>query len=203
MASNRATAAVVQMSVDGRLVTDDVVMETQLITACSTSVRSPRAGTTCSASTPRVDADGHWVIVARFRARTVRRGTPEYAAVANVPVLYGRNIAGPAGESGPYQNAVTDSPLVAWHEDTPATTPGHRHLRYSIVWSNEDGGTSTPALMARWGRTTDIEWVYAVDVDAEGQAVPGTARVPVGGPRHRRVRRCLRGAAIRSCRRAR
>jgi hypothetical protein len=35
-------------------------------------------------------------------------------------------------------------------------------LQYTIVFSNEDGGTSTRALMARWGRTTDIEYVYRV-----------------------------------------
>jgi hypothetical protein len=29
--------------------------------------------------------------------------------------------------------------------------------------------------MARWGRTTDIEWIYQVEVDASGTTVPGTA----------------------------
>ena len=33
-------------------------------------------------------------------------------------------------------------------------------LRYSVIFSNEDGGTATPALLARWGRTTDIEMAY-------------------------------------------
>jgi hypothetical protein len=33
-------------------------------------------------------------------------------------------------------------------------------LRYSVIFSNEDGGTATPALLARWGRTTDIEMMY-------------------------------------------
>jgi hypothetical protein len=43
-----------------------------------------------------------------------------------------------------------------------------------VVWSNEDGGTDTPALMARWGRTTDIEWIYRVELDAAGHRVPGS-----------------------------
>jgi hypothetical protein len=47
-------------------------------------------------------------------------------------------------------------------------------VEYSVVWSNEDGGTDTPALMARWGRTTDIEWIYRVELDAAGQRVPGS-----------------------------
>ncbi|WP_328535705.1 hypothetical protein [Streptomyces sp. NBC_00344] len=61
-----------------------------------------------------------------------------------------------------------------WHEFLPSTTPGHRVLQYSVIWSNEDGGTDTPALMSRWGRTTDIEWVYRTEIDAHGRSVPGT-----------------------------
>lgn len=33
-------------------------------------------------------------------------------------------------------------------------------IRYTIIFTNEDGGTPTAALMARWGRAADIEWVY-------------------------------------------
>ena len=40
-----------------------------------------------------------------------------------------------------------------------------------MIWSNEDGGTNTPALMARWGRTTDIEWIYRVVLDRAGAIV--------------------------------
>jgi hypothetical protein len=61
-------------------------------------------------------------------------------------VLYGRNLA---DFGGPFDNAYSDAPLVAWHEATPAATPGHTMLQYSIIWSNEDGGTNTPQLMAR------------------------------------------------------
>jgi hypothetical protein len=43
-----------------------------------------------------------------------------------------------------------------------------------VIWSNEDGGTNTPALMAQWGRTTDIEWVYRVEVNARGRRVAGS-----------------------------
>jgi hypothetical protein len=102
-------------------------------------------------------------------------------ALRNAPVLVGRRIpvTSPEGAgssyAGPLQNAVTDTPLVAWHELRPAATPGHRLLEYSVVWSNEDGGTDTPALMARWGRSTDVEWIYRVEVDERGAVVPGTA----------------------------
>jgi hypothetical protein len=173
-----AESAVVQLSVDGVFVGDDVVMAATPITR-RFDLGSLQAGShtlrlhfdAASSATP---ADV--VYVHRTHFHTVAAGTIDYISLSHSPVLYGRNGVGiTADESGPYQNAVTDSPLVAWHEDTAAPTPGHRLLEYSIVWSNEDGGTSTPALMARWGRTTDIEWIYQVEVDAFGRTVPGTA----------------------------
>jgi len=33
-------------------------------------------------------------------------------------------------------------------------------VRYTVIFTNEDGGTQTAALLARWGRGTDIEWIY-------------------------------------------
>lgn len=97
---------------------------------------------------------------------------PGYLTLRHAPVLYGRTNP----ELGsPFQNATTDVPLIAWHETQTATVPGNTVLEYSVVWSNEDGGTNSPALMARWGRTTDIEWIYRVEVDPAGEVVPGTA----------------------------
>jgi hypothetical protein len=52
----------------------------------------------------------------------------------------------------------TDLPLVLYAEDLRVNGTGV--LRYSYIFSNEDGGTATPALLARWGRTTDIEMAY-------------------------------------------
>ena len=40
-----------------------------------------------------------------------------------------------------------------------------------MIWSNEDEGTDTAALMARWGRTTDIEWIYRVTSTAAGNRI--------------------------------
>ena len=60
----------------------------------------------------------------------------------------------------------TDVPLFSYCERTgPA---GSDCLQYTVIFSNEDGGTSTRALMARWGRTTDIEHVYRVCFDRTG-----------------------------------
>ncbi len=106
-----------------------------------------------------------------FRFTTYAAGDADYLAAKFNPVLYGRNID---QFGGALDNAFSDTPLVAWHEAAPAATPGHTVLQFSIIWSNEDGGTNTPQLMARWGRSTDIEWIYRVEVDADGNRVAGS-----------------------------
>ena len=67
-----------------------------------------------------------------------------------------------------------------------STRQGRPLLQYTAIFSNEDGGTSTRALMARWGRTTDIEYIYRAWLDASrrgrarhhpGQGPPGD-RIP-------------------------
>ena len=63
----------------------------------------------------------------------------------------------------------TDVPLLMWCEIVP--TKRGRQYRYSVIFSNEDGGTQTDRLMATWGRTTDIEFVYGVELDSRGQVI--------------------------------
>jgi hypothetical protein len=66
----------------------------------------------------------------------------------------------------------SDVPLLMYCETLKET--GKTILRYTVIFSNEDGGTQTAALMARWGRTTDIEWVVDVELDAAGRVVNST-----------------------------
>ncbi len=85
------------------------------------------------------------------------------AVVANAPVLFARaNTVG----------GFSDVPLLVYCERL--TEKGQSLLQYTVIFSNEDGGTSTRALMARWGRTTDIEYVYRVWLDAAGRAARAT-----------------------------
>jgi hypothetical protein len=78
----------------------------------------------------------------------------DYTALAMAPILYAReNTVG----------KFTDLPLLMWYEAVP--TARGQQFRYSVIFSNEDGGTQTDRLMATWGRTTDIEFVYGVEVD--------------------------------------
>jgi len=63
----------------------------------------------------------------------------------------------------------TDLPVLMWYEIVP--TARGRQFRYSVIFTNEDGGTATDRLMATWGRTTDIEFVYGAELDARGTVV--------------------------------
>ncbi|MBI1762519.1 MAG: hypothetical protein HYR56_13885 [Acidobacteria bacterium] len=91
---------------------------------------------------------------------TIERNQPEFLALAYAPILYARpNTIG----------KFSDVPLLAYYE---TERKGDRTLlRYTVIFSNEDGGTQTSALMARWGRTTDIEYVCETELDAQGHAI--------------------------------
>ena len=71
-----------------------------------------------------------------------------------------------------------DVPLLMWYEIEP--TERGRRYRYSVIFSNEDGGTPADRLMATWGRTTDIEYLYSVEVDASGNIL----HEDMQGPEH-------------------
>ena len=84
-----------------------------------------------------------------------RDGSDDAVATSMAPSLYARPDT---------VGRFTDLPLFMWYEVVP--TSRGRQFRYSVIFSNEDGGTPTDRLMATWGRTTDIEFVYGVEVDA-------------------------------------
>lgn len=78
-------------------------------------------------------------------------------AALHAPVLFAR-----ANTIGKF----SDIPLLAYY--LTGVEGGQRWFEYTVVFSNEDGGTSTRNLMARWGRASDIEYVYRVWLDAAG-----------------------------------
>jgi hypothetical protein len=98
--------------------------------------------------------------------------TPSVVA-QHAPILYGRDLPEIPGR---YENVRSDVPLLAYHTITRAND--QTTIEYTVIWSNEDGGTNTPALMARWGRTTDIEWIYRVTLDRAGRLVSAVYQAP-------------------------
>ena len=99
---------------------------------------------------PRWSSPGSSVSVAHLSAEAMKDEVMERA-----PVLFAReNTVG----------KFTDVPMIVYAERQGDV------LTYTVIFSNEDGGTSTRGLMARWGRTTDIEYVYRLDLRT-GQAI--------------------------------
>jgi hypothetical protein len=94
------------------------------------------------------------------RVELLSASPAEAMALSHAPVLHARpNTLG----------RFSDVPLLVWYE-AERTARGTR-LRYSAVFSNEDGGTPADRLMATWGRLTDIEYVYGVEVDDDGRVL--------------------------------
>ena len=118
------------------------------ITVTLDAAKSPVPNAVVTAMKPSLAAEGD--LVARY-----------------APILYGRNLP---TIPGAFENVNTDAPILAYHTSS-VDAQGNRTIEYTMIWSNEDGGTNTPSLMARWGRTTDIEWLYRVVVDPSGNRV--------------------------------
>lgn len=166
-------SAVVSVFVDDRYATDVVVTGDQPLKQQFGLGRLGRGAHRVKLrfADSRSAASAGQVVVSDFEVRTYAPGDSAYLALKYAPIVYGRDLP-ELGDAN--QNARTDTPLLAWHEAGTTSVPGERRFTYSVIWSNEDGGTNSPALMARWGRTTDIEWIYAVTVDAQGRRVPGS-----------------------------
>jgi hypothetical protein len=98
------------------------------------------------------------VVVEDIVANVVPPGTAEHRALAHTPFIHAR-----AGTVARF----SDIPLLMWYATEPS--PRGTWIRYSVIFSNEDGGTPADRLMATWGRLTDIEYVYGVELDAAGQ----------------------------------
>ncbi|MBX5481232.1 MAG: hypothetical protein IRZ16_05190 [Myxococcaceae bacterium] len=86
--------------------------------------------------------------------------SPEQTLARFAPILLGRE-----------DSAFTDVPLILYgHERSDGA------LEYTVVFSNEDGGTGAKpkVLVAEWGRLSDIEWALTVERDADGNATART-----------------------------
>jgi hypothetical protein len=107
--------------------------------------------------------------VERVEVRVVPEGDAAHDALAFAPVLLARpNTIG----------RFTDLPILMWYETEP--TPRGTRRNYSVIFTNEDGGTPADRLMATWGRVTDIELVYSVERDASGRVLEEVFQ----GPKH-------------------
>jgi hypothetical protein len=124
-------------------------------------------------------------------------GPVTLTAVGVRAAVSGRDVSADAEAFAPFLYArpgtverFSDIPLLTWYEEE--RTERGRRLRYSVVFTNEDGGTPVDRLMATWGRTTDVEFVYAVELDDAGRVLAETIQgkghelVPFAGRREGR-----------------
>jgi hypothetical protein len=121
---------------------------------------------------PTHSANGSQLLFAGASFQAAGEGHADHAIYANAPVLFIRkNTIG----------RFSDVPLLMYCERLSEN--GENILQYTVIFSNEDGGTSTRALMARWGRTTDIEYIYRVYLDNSGKVVRST----IQGREHKEI----------------
>jgi hypothetical protein len=115
---------------------------------------------------------GHAVVDA-INVEQIREGAPAHTALSLAPIVYARPDT---------VGKFTDVPVFMWYEVEP--TPRGTRYRYSVIFTNEDGGTPADRLMATWGRTTDIEYIYSVELDARGRRLDED----IQGPDHEILR---------------
>src|SRR3954447_17882084 len=185
---SRHEAAMLAIAVDGR-----VVSEVVAVRGARPSVYRVALG--------RLQSGTHTVSIALDRARSapavrqaragklrIALAPPSDRVAQYAPILYGRDLPEIPGR---FENNHTDAPLLAYH--TASTdAAGRTTIEYAVIWSNEDQGTDAAALMARWGRSTDIEWIYRVTLDRRGRRLSDAyqgadhASLPFTGAREQR-----------------
>jgi hypothetical protein len=165
-ASPAKTAAVLILEVDGRYSQHLPVMRGEGPTEYAVSLGRLAAGR----HRLGIRLDRGWtpkavreVSIPDVRTAIIAEDAPAYRALAFAPVLHPR-----PNELGRF----TDVPLVMWYETDP--TPRGTRIRYSVIFSNEDGGTPADRLLATWGRLTDIEYVLGIEFDREGRVLEAT-----------------------------
>lgn len=104
------------------------------------------------------------VVDASADVEAIAPSDPRYAFTRYAPILRGIDTDLNPVSNHP-GNAVSDTPLIVYASAEPHA--GFTTYGYTLIWSNEDGGTglNPDVLIAKFGRTTDIEGIVEVDVD--------------------------------------
>jgi hypothetical protein len=151
-----AEAAAVTVSVDGKYHQDLLLWAGEDFFKYRISLGRLRPGkhrVAVALNQPRSSpgAAAEVISISPLLLNSIHKDRPEdLFAFSHSPILYARANT---------IDRFSDVPLLMYYETRREPT-GDFTVRYTVIFSNEDGGTSTAALMARWGRTTDIEWVY-------------------------------------------
>jgi hypothetical protein len=98
--------------------------------------------------------------LADVSVEVVDEASEDHLAAAFAPVLHARPDT---------VGRFTDTPILMYVEVSEAADGVE--YRYTVIFTNEDGGTPADQLMATWGRATDIEFVYGVRTDRSGRVL--------------------------------
>ncbi len=123
-------------------------------------------------------------VTAAASVEAIPAGDPRYDFTRYAPIVLGidddLNVVQTL--NGPHAgNAKSDVPVVMYARPIPQV--GYTTYRYVLIWSNEDGGTGVnpDLLIAKFGRTTDIEGIVEVDVDPMGALLEARYRPDESG----------------------
>jgi hypothetical protein len=163
-------AVVLQLSVDGRYSQHLVLTRGAVASEYRVQLGTLPRGSHQLSIAPdaaRSAGDAGEVHIDRVQFAAFDDQQPEFFWLSHAPILRAR--------PGTLER-FSDIPLVMYVEQDVAGESGSRYsLQYTVIFTNEDGGTPTDRLMATWGRTTDIEFVYGLtnpdgreEIQAEG-----------------------------------
>jgi hypothetical protein len=121
----------------------------------------------------RADSAGVAVKLQNVRLDIYYANHPFYPVLAHAPIIFGRSRhqveASPSPENRLDPDMrYSDVPLLVAYEKRDL--PSGQEVKYTVFFSNENGG-APPGLLHLWGRYTDIEWAYRVELDANGKCV--------------------------------
>jgi hypothetical protein len=156
------------VEVNGRAAHDLLIVPGSGQTRYETLVGPLTAGRHTIAVRPSARWPSHGAIRATgISARTVNAGSPDYDALRLAPVIVLRPDT---------VGVLNDLPMILYAEDRRSGGAGP--IGYTTIFTNEDGGTETPALFARWGRACDIELIYEATLDAGSRIASDTYQGP-------------------------
>jgi hypothetical protein len=186
VATITATCARCDWAVRGR---EAVLLELTLDGAYSQHVALVRGGRAqYRVLLGRLDRGAHTLIVRRDAARSAKDAGDATISVDFKPIVEtDQEFAWIAG--APFLRArpgtverFSDFPLLMYAEtNTGGEGPGPYRVQYTVIFTNEDGGTPTDRLMATWGRTTDIEFVLGLPA----ASAPTTAKEVIQAEGHK------------------
>ncbi len=168
-------AVLLELSIDGRYSQHVVLVRGRTTAAYRVMLGRLDAGThrlTLRQDRRRSAANAGDATIDAVDVESFAETSPEYGWLSRTPFLRARPGS---------MERFSDIPLLTYVEtDVQGEDASPYRYQYTVVFSNEDGGTPPDRLMATWGRTTDIEFVYGV-----AQSIDGRSRELIQAEGHR------------------